>query len=108
MPPRTLYAFDFERRKVETVVESVDQYALAVDGEHLAWRRGSAVGIAHTSARDRARSDARTGSEAAALTTTSTPLDLADLSMLLDPKAEWWQIFTRPGASNATSTTSPA
>ncbi len=92
--PRTLYAFDFERRKVETVVENVDRYALAVDGEHLAWRRGSAVGIAHTSARDRARSDARSGSEAAALTTKNTPLDLADLTMLLDPRAEWLEVFT--------------
>jgi tricorn protease len=94
MGPRNLYAFDVERRTVEIVVEGVDQYALAVDGKHLVWRRGDTVGIAHTDARERKRGTARSGLAAAALTTTSTTLDLADLTMLLDPSAEWLEVYT--------------
>jgi len=94
LPPRTLYAFDFEKRKVETVVEGVDQYELAVDGEHLVWRRGSTVGIAHTETRERERSGSATGSAVAALETTSRELDLSDLNMVLDPRAEWIEVYS--------------
>jgi tricorn protease len=94
LPPRTLSAFDFERRTVETVVEEVEQFALAVDGEHLAWRRGNSVGIAHADVRERERHGARSGSAAAELKTTSSILDLADLTMQLDPRAEWLQVYT--------------
>lgn len=94
LPPRTLYAFDIDKRSVETVVENVDQYALAVDGEHLVWRHGSSVGIAHTDSHEREDGQSRTRSAAAKLTTKSTTLDLADLTMLLDPRAEWLQVYS--------------
>jgi tricorn protease len=76
------------------VVEDVDQYALAVDGEHLVWRHGSSVGIAHTDARERQLRGAASGSEAAALKTSSTELDLGNLTMELDPRAEWLEVYT--------------
>jgi tricorn protease len=94
LPPRTLYAFDLVKRTVETVVEGVEQYALAADGEHLVWRRDDEVGIAHSDGRDhRHRSDGSAERTGAAATTTSKALDLAGLVVELDPRAEWRQVF---------------
>ncbi|HSO23853.1 MAG TPA: S41 family peptidase, partial [Chondromyces sp.] len=93
LPPRTLHSFDLEDRKLETVVAEVEQYARAVDGEHLVWRRGDTVGIAHADGRDRwKRRDAPSGSPAAA-STRSEVVDLDGLVMELDPRAEWRQVF---------------
>lgn len=78
VPPRELAAFDFEDREVRKVVDGVRGYALSADGSHLAvLRRGGEVSLIESKAKD-AKPEA---------------LDLAGLSMHLDPRAEWSQIF---------------
>ena len=74
---RKLVAFDLEERKTRTVLEAVDDYALSSDGKVLVWRKGSDIGMVDT------------GEEKPK----AEPLDLADLTMTIDPRAEWRQIY---------------
>ncbi len=74
---RTLEAFDLTKRETRTVLAEVEDYALSADGRKVAWRKGRDVGVADASA-----------TEAKA-----EPLDLRGLAILLDPRAEWRQIF---------------
>ncbi len=73
----SLYAFDFEERSEKKVIDEINSYALSADGLSIAYRQGPAVGIISSDARE----------------TPGSPLDLADLAMWLDPRAEWTQIF---------------
>lgn len=75
--PRTLYAFDLGERKARAVIEGVSDYALSADGKRLAWREGSKIGIVDTSAEKAEKKG----------------LDLAGLTMTIDPRAEWRQIY---------------
>ncbi len=74
---RKLVAFDLEERKTRTVLEAVDGYALSADGTAVVWRKGSEIGILDASA-EKPKAE---------------PLDLAGLTMRVDPRAEWKQIF---------------
>ncbi len=76
-----LMAFELEERETRTVLEAVDDYALSPDGEALVWRKGSEVGIVDT---DDDPDDDKAKVE---------PLDLAGLTMTIDPRAEWKQIY---------------
>lgn len=75
--PRKLVAFDLEERKTRTVLEAVDDYALSAEGTAVVWRKGSDIGIVDGYA-DKAKAE---------------PLDLAGLTMTVDPHAEWKQIY---------------
>jgi tricorn protease len=74
---RKLMAFDLDERKTRTVLEAVDDYALSPDGEGLVWRKGNDIGIVNTDD-DEAKAE---------------PLDVAGLTMTIDPRAEWKQIY---------------
>ncbi len=74
---RKLAAFDLEERKTRTVLEAVDDYALSSDGKVLVWRKGSEIGMA----------------DAGEEKSKAEPIDLADLTMTIDPRAEWKQIY---------------
>lgn len=74
---RPLEAFDLTTRKGRTVLEAVDDYALSADGKRLAWRKGNEIGIVDSTT-EKAKSE---------------PLDLSGLTMHLDPRAEWRQIY---------------
>jgi len=73
----SLYAFEVEEREEKKVIDEVNSYALSADGSSIAYRQGPVVGIVSSDARE----------------TPGEPLDLGDLSMWLDPRAEWTQIF---------------
>jgi len=75
--PMTLHAFDFEDREERTVIADIHDYRISADGEHVVYRQGDDVGIIDAGAED---------SEGEAL-------DLSDLKMWFDPRAEWTQIF---------------
>jgi tricorn protease len=75
--PRKLQAFDVAKRKARTLLEAVDDYRISADGSRIAWRRGDEVGIVDSSA-ENAKQE---------------PLDLSGLTMKLDPRAEWKQIY---------------
>nr|MCU0253920.1 PDZ domain-containing protein [Acidobacteriota bacterium] len=74
---RPLEAFDLKARKGRTVLEAVDDYALSADGKRLGWRRGTEIGNV----------------DATAETAKPAPRDLSGLTMRLDPRAEWKQIY---------------
>ena len=75
--PRTLYGFSLEDREEKTVLEGIDSYQLSADGEHLIYQKGSSIGIA----------------AARAAKAEGTTLDLGELKMWFEPRAEWRQIF---------------
>ena len=74
---RALKALDLAKRKPRTVLESVEDYALSSDGKRLVWRKGNEIGIVDSSA-ENAKAE---------------PIDLSGLTMQLDPRAEWKQIY---------------
>lgn len=78
---RKLQAFDLEERKTRTLVEAVDDYALSDDGTTVVWRKGNEIGIVD------ATIDANKEMPKA------ESIDLAGLTMSLDPRAEWRQIY---------------
>ncbi len=75
--PRDLMRFSFDDREEKTVIKEIDGYKLSADGKHIVYRKGSSIGII----------------EAAAVESSGESLDLSGLEMLLEPMAEWKQIF---------------
>jgi tricorn protease len=72
-----LHRFSFEDREEETLIKGINGYKLSSDGKNIVYRKDNAIGIIEATATD---------SEGKAL-------ELANLKMLLDPLAEWNQIF---------------
>jgi tricorn protease len=72
-----LHRFCYEERESETVIEGIRGYRMSADGEKIAYRKRGDIGIVKASATD---SDGES-------------LDLSDLRMQYDPRAEWKQIF---------------
>ncbi|MBZ5638472.1 MAG: PDZ domain-containing protein [Acidobacteriia bacterium] len=75
---RALYRFDLKERKEEKVLDGIERYVLSADGKKLLYKAGKDWGIA----------DAKAGLKPA-----EGRLDLSGLSVKLDPKAEWRQMF---------------
>jgi tricorn protease len=75
--PMDLYRFSFETRKEELVIKGIDEYKLSADGEKIVYKKGNTIGII----------------DAGATESDGKALDLSDLTMVLDPLAEWQQIF---------------
>ncbi len=75
---KTLKYFDLEDGSEKTVIESVDSYAMNERRDHIIYRAGSTVGVIAAAA------NAKKG---------DGELDLAHLSMRLDRREEWKQIF---------------
>ncbi len=74
----SLKFYDLEAKKEETVLEGIQGYQLAANGEKLIFRKGGDYGIA----------DAKPGQKSA-----EGILDLENLEMKIDPRAEWTQEF---------------
>jgi len=72
-----LHAFTFEDRKSRTVIDGIAAYDLSADGSWIAYQKGDTVGIVAAGAED----------------SKGEPLDLSGLVTLLNPVAEWRQIF---------------
>ncbi len=75
--PRDLFRFSIDEREEEKVIKAIDDYRLSSRGTVVVYRKSAEVGLIH------ADSEA-SGDEA---------VDLSDLKMLLDPLAEWTQIY---------------
>jgi tricorn protease len=75
--PRTLAAFTFADRTSHTVLEGIDGYHLSADGGSVVYRKDKEIGI--IGARE---TDAK-----------GKALALDGVRMLIDPVAEWTQIF---------------
>jgi tricorn protease len=84
LPPLDLYSFDLEDRDQDLEAAKVDSYALSSDGSHIAIRQ-----IIDLETTDKLRHYGRTSD----LHKAGHGLDLSRLSVLLDPVAEWKQVF---------------
>jgi tricorn protease len=87
--PRTLYAFSLDDREEEAILEDVDDYKLCADGSEIIYMQGLELGMlsADSSAMGDYYGDEEADSDDQAV------LDLSNMKMMLDPRAEWQQIF---------------
>ena len=104
---RTLYGFSITDREERTIVGGVEQYSLSADGKHIAYLKDRAIGMLASSAEhevdevaERRRrddedefDDSREEAHARRGRGVHGRLDLRDLKMWLDPRAEWQQIY---------------
>jgi tricorn protease len=74
-----LQRYNLKDRKLETVISPVGAYTITFDGKHILYREGGTFGILEAKAKGKSPSDGA--------------LKLGDLDMLLDPRAEWRQMF---------------
>ena len=77
----TLHVYDFTKRKDETVADDVDSYALALDGAHVLIQHEKDFTVLA------AKPDAAKDHDE------THKLDLAHLRMVVDPRAEWTEMF---------------
>ncbi|MEK7282619.1 MAG: S41 family peptidase, partial [Acidobacteriota bacterium] len=80
-PQGTLHAFDLEKRKDSVLIPGIDQYDLSADGSKVIYAAGKQYGLL----------DAKPGATPAKAGDGALKLD--GMSMHLDPRAEWRQIF---------------
>ncbi len=76
-----LHVYDLSKRKDETVAEDVDSYALAADGAHVLVQHGKEYTVLA------AKPDAEKDHDE------THKLDLSNLRMIVDPRAEWTEMF---------------
>lgn len=77
LPPRTLYAYNFESAKEEVVIEGVNNYKLSADGSSIVYSKGRNIGIISSKAKNSKGSN----------------LNLSELKMNIDPRSEWKAVF---------------
>jgi len=90
--PRTLWAFSFNERERETVIDGVDSYRLSADGSHIIYRRGEKIGMIDSKKRSDKKS-ANGDEDSLEVKYDDDALDLSKMKMWLDPMAEWKQMF---------------
>ncbi len=76
-----LHVYDFTKRKDEVVTEDVDNYSLSADGEHVLVKHGKDYTVMD------AKPDATKDHDSV------HKLDLDHLRMVVDPRAEWTEMF---------------
>jgi len=72
-----LYRFSFDDMEEKKVIEGINSYKLSYDGKKIVYKKGDDVGIIDASATE----------------SKGNNLNLTDLKMWYEPKAEWKQIF---------------
>jgi tricorn protease len=77
LKPRKLYAFPLDKRSEEKVMDEVDDFKLSFDGSKIVYRHTHDIGIIDSDKRD----------------VSAKPIDLKNMRMHLDPRAEWRQIY---------------
>ncbi|HUV35745.1 MAG TPA: PDZ domain-containing protein [Patescibacteria group bacterium] len=75
---RELVKFDLEKREPKTIMEDVNNYQIAADGEKFIYRSGDTYGIADLAPEQSKGAGA---------------LDFAGMEMRIDPRSEWRQIY---------------
>lgn len=80
-PRSRLHVYDFEDREADVLVEALRDYTLSADGKRIAFRVGDEILVA----------DLDTLGEPEEV---EEKLDPGNLPLLVDPAAEWSQIFT--------------
>jgi tricorn protease len=76
-----LHVYDFKTRKDAVVASDIDSYVLALDGQHVLVRHKGDYTVLET------KKDADKDADSA------KKLDLSHMRLLVDPKAEWTEMF---------------
>ena len=87
LPPRNLYIYDFEDREEKLIYDEVDGYKLSADGTRIIYKKKKKVGFADVTLKGIKYKLGWSEDKKA------ETIDLSDLKMTLDPRAEWGQIF---------------
>jgi tricorn protease len=75
--PRNLYAFSLKTGKTKTIVKNINNYKLSLNGKYLIYKKGLSISII------------KAGMQAGK----GTPLNLSGLTMKIEPRKEWKQIY---------------
>ncbi len=91
-PPMDLMAYSLNDREERTLEEGVDTFELSSDRKHLVFRTGDTIGIWDTEPghQPNAADYRKPGDEPEH---ESYTLDLENLEMTIDPRAEWRQVY---------------
>jgi tricorn protease len=79
--PSALHFYDFKTRKDAVVVAGLDSYSLSLDGQHVLVKQKGGYTVLDT------KKDADKDEDGA------KKLDLSHMRLLVDPKAEWTEMF---------------
>lgn len=86
-PPLTVHRFSFESRKAEKILDGITAFVASANGEKALVRKGSDFEVVTLA-------DPAPGDEAAKPSgPPKPPLKLASLEVLVDPRAEWRQMY---------------
>ncbi|MGB2698323.1 MAG: hypothetical protein WBD28_10760, partial [Candidatus Zixiibacteriota bacterium] len=77
-PQNTMHMYDLKEKEHKTVLSGISNYELSSDGKKIIYNSGNTYGII----------DAKSGSKVG-----DGSLNLSELEMKVDPRAEWEQIF---------------
>jgi len=104
MGPRNLYAYSLKDREEEAVIGGIDGYTLSANGSFIIYKKGNHIGIIKSSAQygEETEADRRKEKEdnededrreREKRRSVHGRISLADVEMLLDPRAEWRQMY---------------
>ncbi len=77
LPPRTLYAYNFESQEERVVIEDINDFKISFDGSSIVYSQGRNIGIISANAQN----------------SKGDHLDLSQLKMNIDPRKEWKAVF---------------
>ncbi len=77
LPPRTLYAYNFESQNEHKVIDGVSDFKLSFDGSTIIYRKGRNIGMVSSKAKN----------------SKGQNLKLSNLKMTVDPRKEWKAVF---------------
>ncbi len=87
IPPRDLFIFLFAEREEQKILNEIDDYTLSFDGTTVLYKKKTKIGYADITEKGiKYKIGWVEGKE-------TEPIDISDLTMLLDPRAEWQQIY---------------
>ncbi len=77
LPPRTLYAYNFESQEESIVIEGVNDFKISFDGSSIVYSNRRNIGIVSANAKN----------------SKGNNLNLSQLKMNIDPRKEWKAVF---------------
>jgi tricorn protease len=87
IPPKDLFIFLFEEREEKKIMNKIDDYKISFDGTTVLFKKNTEIGYADVTKRGIKDEIGWAGGEE------TDPIDVTDLTMLLDPRSEWQQIY---------------
>ncbi len=92
-PGSTLHKFDLEKRKLDKVMDGVSSFEISANGEKALYRQGPNWFIKPLAALGAPGAMPPGLASAVGLASTGGPLKVADMEVMIDPRAEWKQMY---------------